>query len=81
MGLHVRLAELRTQRLLASGEPDDVVGVWVVRAASENGEDSSETLCARLGCAKHIQVALTWRAKVGGAVHIDVEVKSSPWIG
>ena len=78
MGLHVRLAGSRTQWLLASGEPHDVVGVWVVRAASEHGEDGTETLRTRLGCAKHIQISLAWRAKVGGAVHIDVKVQRSP---
>ena len=54
------------------------VGVWVVRAASENGEDGTETLRTRLGCAKHIQISLAWRAKVGSAVHIDVKVQRSP---
>jgi hypothetical protein len=52
---------------------------WVgcIGTASENGQDGTQALRPWLGDAEDVEIAYTRRTKVGGAVHIEVEVKGT----
>jgi len=71
--------EAVTDRLLPGREPDDMRGIGGVRFASQDREDGAETLGARLGHPKDIQVAKAGSTKVGSAVDVDVEVEGTTW--
>lgn len=54
-------------------------GIGSVRSTSQDREDGAETLGARLGHPKDIQVAKAGSTKVGSAVDVDVEVEGTTW--
>jgi hypothetical protein len=66
-----------TDGLFTSREPDDMRRIWSVWATSEDGEDGSEALCTWLSHTKDIEVTDTRCSEVGGAMNIEIEVKSA----
>lgn len=50
-----------------------------LRTTTQNGEDGSEALSARLGSAEYIEIALSRGPEVWGTVHIEVKVKIATW--
>jgi len=68
-----------TDGFLSGGEPDNMRGTRRVWPASQDRQNSSQALGARLSDPKHIQIAIAGSAKVGSTVDVEFEILGTAW--